>query len=530
MRLTALLFAFLILPVTTGMAAAPTLEDCREAFQSSQVETSLQACEALAEQGDAEAAFLAARTYALHFDDFQNQSKAVHWLQQARDAGLAEAGYYLGLAYQYGQGTYIDAGKAADAYQFAADLGNPHAQRNLGMLYKQGNGVPKDGARAFELIKRSAEAGVVDSQLTLGVMLLRGEGVERDQHSGHNWIKRAAQAGSQDAQLSLGIMYSDLDIEASIQWYEQAAAQDNPYALYHLAILYWKGQRIPQDLDLARHYALRSTQLDHLSSKTLLQAIDERLAEISPEEREARARQLAALPVLTDKLKYELIPELRPKAPTPKPVIQAKVQTKAPETAEKPVTKPAVKAEPALSIAKADIPASAPASKPAAKALLTAKAVEQNKQATVTADSKTVTEAVSVKSQTEAKSESEQKPVSKQPVTQPAKTAEKVDRGLQNEDWFMAQPAKEYIAQLVQLRSVEGVEDYIRTHKLAGKVDYFPAQTSLGDVYIVFFRTGVTRIKQARVVCKEHLPEQLIADSWIRTFKSLQQTLVKKAA
>ncbi|WP_315981691.1 hypothetical protein [Aliamphritea spongicola] len=48
----------------------------------------------------------------------------------------------------------------------------------------------------------------------------------------------------------------------------------------------------------------------------------------------------------------------------------------------------------------------------------------------------------------------------------------------------------------MQLATLEQVDAYIRQHKLAGKVIYFPARTQLGDVYIVLFRTGVTRIKR----------------------------------
>nr|WP_315981689.1 hypothetical protein [Aliamphritea spongicola] len=139
MRLiTSVIAAITLLPALCLAAAQPAQDACREAFQTNMVEAALAACEPLAEQGDGEAAFLAARTYSLHFDDFQSQANALKWLKVARQAGLAEAGYYLGLAYQHGQGTYIDLDKAIDAYRFSANRNNPHAQRNLGMLYKEG--------------------------------------------------------------------------------------------------------------------------------------------------------------------------------------------------------------------------------------------------------------------------------------------------------------------------------------------------------------------------------------------------------
>ncbi len=501
MRLfTSVIAVFALLPALSLAAVQPAQDACREAFQTNIVDAALAACEALAEKGDGEAAFFAARTYSLHFDDFQSQANALKWLQVARQAGLAEAGYYLGLAYQHGQGTGIDLSKAIDAYRFAANLNNPHAQRNLGMLYKEGNGVPKDGAKAFELISRSAKAGIIDSQLTAGVMLLRGEGVEKDERLGHSWIKQAAVAGNQDAQLALGIMYSDLDIGASINWYEQAAAQDNPYALYHLAILYLKGLRVPQDLQKAREYARQSAELGHLSSSTLLQSIDERLARISPEERAAKAEQEAAKPVLTDKLKSELIPQ--PKQP---PKVKAVVKTTTPPTPAKAAAPPK-----APKPAKPAKPAKAPkVTVAAAKTTLTAdKATEQKQQPAAKVSTQNLT---SGKSLTR--------------ISKPAPATAAQVSGLQTLDWILLQPGKEYLTQLVQLATLEQVDAYIRQYKLRGKVVYFPARTQLGDVYIVLFRTGVTRIKQARIISQEVLPASLVKNAWIRPFNSLQKAV-----
>ncbi|WP_271272224.1 hypothetical protein [Aliamphritea hakodatensis] len=500
MRLiTSVIAAITLLPALCLAATQPAQEACREAFQTNMVAAALAACEPLAEQGDGEAAFLAARTYSLHFDDFQSQANALKWLQVARQAGLPEAGYYLGLAYQHGQGTYIDLDKAIGAYRFSADKNNPHAQRNLGMLYKEGNGVPRDGAKAFELISRSAKAGIIDSQLTAGVMLLRGEGVEKNERLGHSWIKQAAVAGNQDAQLALGIMYSDLDIEASINWYEQAAAQDNPYALYHLAILYLKGLRVPQDLQKAREYARHSAELGHLSSSTLLQSIDERLAQISPEERAAKAEEEAAKTVISEKLKSELVPH---RQHTP----QAKVAVKT-------VTAPAP-AKPATAPQPSKAPMPAKPTKPAS----TPKAITLAKPAPATEKPAAPAPKVSTKNLTSGQrltAISKPAPVAAAPAVS----------GLQSLEWILLQPGKEYLTQLVQLATLEQVDVYIRQHKLSGKVIYFPARTQLGDVYIILFRTGVTRIKQARIISREALPASLVDNAWIRPFKSLQKAV-----
>ncbi|WP_261842877.1 hypothetical protein [Aliamphritea ceti] len=509
MRLLRSLVAVIaLLPALCTATTPPSQEACREAFQTNAIIDALAICEPLAEQGDGEAAFFAARTYSLHFDDFQSQTKALKWLQVARNAGLAEAGYYLGMAYQHGQGTYIDLEKAISAYQFAADRNNPNAQRNLGMLYKEGNGVAKNGAKAFDLISRSAKAGIIDSQLTAGVMLLRGEGVEKDERLGHSWIKQAAVAGNQDAQLALGIMYSDLDIAASINWYEQAAAQDNPYALYHLAILYLKGMRVPQDLYKAREYARQSAELGHLSSSTLLQSIDERLAHTSPEET-AKAAQEAARPVLTEKLKSELIPHSQ-KTPKAKVIQQPKVAVKtiaAPTPAKAP--KPATAAKPAKA-----------STSPTQTLPATAKITIKKQNSAKVAETQVAADTSPKVSTSNLTSGKRITSITKAPVTATPRRY-----GLQSLDWILLQPAKEYLTQLVQLATLAEVEAYIRQYKLSGKVIYFPARTQLGDVYIVLFRTGVTRIKQARIITRDVLPASIVKNAWIRPFESLQKAV-----
>ncbi len=377
------ILASLFISLTTH--AADT-DACLSSFKAGQLEAARIQCEPLANQGFPEANFIMARI--ITNTPPVDYPKVIYWLQRATELDHGEAAYNLGIAYQTGTGITKDLPKAIHTYQRSAELGNAKAQRNLGLMYSAGIGTEQDYAKAFEYFTASANAGESTSQYNLGIMYLQGTGTERNPGLAQEWLTRAAGNGDSNAQMTLGVLLQDSDLNASLLWYNRAAEQNNPYALYNLAILYWKGEKLERDPQRAAFFARKAEQQGHTKSAGLLKQI--------------------------------------------------------------------------------------------------------NRQTDLTT----------------------------QPVIAPATLA--ASTGLRDNNWIMQQPKREYFAQLTQLKTLQEVEPYLRQHGLTGRVDYFPAKSKLGEVYILIFRGGFDGVVSTRTGMRGTIPERISKDAWIRTFESLQ--------
>jgi TPR repeat protein len=138
----------------------------------------------------------------------------------------------------------------AQSPQLAAGLarlaaaGNAEAQYHLGMLYNNGLGVTKDPARALALFQKSAAGGDPLGAYKLGCYY-DGEfpGVGRfDPAEALRQKLVAAKAGYMLAQLDVAIHYFKLkDYAGAFRWFEAAARQGDPQALYNLSVMYRDG-------------------------------------------------------------------------------------------------------------------------------------------------------------------------------------------------------------------------------------------------------------------------------------------------
>ncbi|WP_271272223.1 hypothetical protein [Aliamphritea hakodatensis] len=253
---------------------------CISSFAAGQLEQARQQCEPLADQGFPEANFIMARITT----DTQpvDYPKAIYWLQRATELEHAEAAYNLGIAYQTGTGITKDLPLAIKTYQQSASLGNAKAQRNLGLMYSAGIGTAQNYPKAFEYFTASAGAGEAASQYNLGIMYLQGTGTAPNPGLAQEWLTRAAENGDSNAQMTLGVMLQDSDLDASLLWYNRAAEQNNPYALYNLAILYWQDERLEQDLKQATYFARQAEQQGHSKGTELLAQINRQTTLTSP--------------------------------------------------------------------------------------------------------------------------------------------------------------------------------------------------------------------------------------------------------
>lgn len=126
---------------------------------------------------------------------------------------------------------------------------------------------------------------VVISVLTIFLTLLSGcgvmqkvadstEGISRQKSVSNEdliafyWYKKAAEHGVAEAQFNLALMYEKgqgvpQDYEKAFHWYQQAAEQGFPAAQHNLGIIYYKGQGVPQDYQKAyQWFSLSANQGD----------------------------------------------------------------------------------------------------------------------------------------------------------------------------------------------------------------------------------------------------------------------------
>jgi TPR repeat protein len=282
LRLPFLCLPILLLTTLAGLANDSTpaaINWCYQAYRSNNYSEAVSLCKPAAESGDANAAFIMASLMALEDFGVKDFPASVYWLEQAADNGHVEAAYNLGISYQNGHGVDQDFVTAAKWYRLSANDGSAKAQRNLAMLYENGEGLKQSDELAFYWYRQAAESGLPDSQLKIGLMYLEGRGISGSQQKGFDWIRKSAESGHEDAQLSLALLLDGNGLGEGIQWYEQAAERNNIYALHNLAVIYLRGDQVPQDLDKALAYAERSVELGNSESRALKQDIEAALVE-----------------------------------------------------------------------------------------------------------------------------------------------------------------------------------------------------------------------------------------------------------
>jgi TPR repeat protein len=174
---------------------------------------------------------------------------AVHCFAQAAGRGAAQAQYLLGQQYAQGHGVTQHAERAFMWFEKAAAQRHLPAEAALGLAYLQGNGVEKNTKLAFYWLQKAAVQGDAAAQLHLSGLFANGcDGQARDTTQALDWCQRAAEQGLAAAQSNLGVLYAQLRrTDFAIQWWEKAAAQEEPQACYQLALACLKGEGVERN-------------------------------------------------------------------------------------------------------------------------------------------------------------------------------------------------------------------------------------------------------------------------------------------
>lgn len=190
-------------------------------------------------------------------------------LEKAAREGNSDAVLELGLALENGSYGEVDYGQAVRLLQQAAELGNGYAWAELGRLHEAGVQVEQGYDRAKACYEKSVSLGCPAGHLRLGMLYFDGWGVEKNVETCVRHLRLAAEANYRPAQIILSDLlgagfsrYPEARKEALL-WAEKAASGDDPDGAITLGDRYYCKSMRSQDLELARHWYLRSAKQEY---------------------------------------------------------------------------------------------------------------------------------------------------------------------------------------------------------------------------------------------------------------------------
>jgi TPR repeat protein len=177
-------------------------------------------------------------------------------LQKTIDLGhLPSRALFAQMLLDGREGVAKDCKGAFELVEEGARFGCHHCQGVMAWCYWGGRGIPQDVTRSLELARESSEKGSRYGQYVLGrlyVYSIPGTAQNTAQADALYQLAaalyRLAAAQNLDrAQLSLGYMYHhgqgvDRDRFEELRWYQLAAAQGNPQALFEVAECHERGR------------------------------------------------------------------------------------------------------------------------------------------------------------------------------------------------------------------------------------------------------------------------------------------------
>jgi TPR repeat protein len=191
----------------------------------------------------------------------QSLDKAFYYYELAAQQNNPHACFLLGRCYAYGIGVTRSLEKAEQYYQVAVDQGDAGAQLQLGrLLLEKGQ-----ASKAFELFKLVSQSDFdpfyrTDSHLMLARCFEDGMGVQQSTENALHYYKLAASGEDVEAICRLGKAYHNGELglcsclEKAIEFYVQAAEQNNEFGQYYLGCCYEELQGDKDSVKKAMYY------------------------------------------------------------------------------------------------------------------------------------------------------------------------------------------------------------------------------------------------------------------------------------
>jgi ankyrin repeat protein/TPR repeat protein len=124
-----------------------------------------------------------------------------------------------------------------------------------------------------KLVDEKADMGDPFFKTVLAVLHIYGDGVAKDPQSTLRLLEEAADGGYPDALVKLGHVYHKgqlgtvVDYKKALSYYQQAAQQDSPTAIYYIGVIYYHGRGVPGDHALAFNYFQKAADLGYTEAQ-----------------------------------------------------------------------------------------------------------------------------------------------------------------------------------------------------------------------------------------------------------------------
>lgn len=243
----------------------------------------------------------------------KNLKESFKWYLIAAKNGDYNAAFYVAWSYANGTGIAQNYSEAVTWYRIAADHGSISAINNLAVCYENGRGVEKNEEKAFSLYLKAAEAGGLMAANNVSVCYQKGIGTEVNPQQALFWKEKAADGGNSKVQGKLAEWYfkgygTARSYEKALFWFIKSklyneenianlenlfdfinhkANDGNALFQYLLAKCYTYGVFVPKDRLLSIRWYEKSAANGFVESLIKLRRIDSISTEATKEEKDA---------------------------------------------------------------------------------------------------------------------------------------------------------------------------------------------------------------------------------------------------
>ncbi len=171
-------------------------------------------------------------------------TQALGWLEKAAEKGSLPS--QVALAHIYSQPGSNNVPELAFKYaDKASEQGDMECTYMLGNMYMSGYGCPQDYSKAYSCFEKCVGQPIDALDFNMAYCKVEMNGGKMDE-SAFNLLQSAADKGNPMAQRVVGDCYANgdvvnADLNKALEWYEKAAAQNDPYAQYSASVLLLTG-------------------------------------------------------------------------------------------------------------------------------------------------------------------------------------------------------------------------------------------------------------------------------------------------
>lgn len=202
-------------------------------------------------------------TYAVGKGVKQDYKQAQEWFQKAEKGGSSLARFHLGLLEWQGalaprnlEKAYTWCDKADEGLWDLAYKLDPEAMMAISWMLMEGMGRAQDLKKAADVLQEATDLGSAPALTLLGIAYRDGKLGEKDPAKAEKALQKAAELGYAEAQVDLGELFDEYtdhkndkgkDFSRAKQWYQKAAQQGHPRAVYRLGLIQLDGKGVAKN-------------------------------------------------------------------------------------------------------------------------------------------------------------------------------------------------------------------------------------------------------------------------------------------